>query len=1519
VPITVKLDADLRSLQQGMAQAPPVVNRATSAIAQDMTRMARATAASAQQMQGALRTAGVSTERLASQTKASATTITAAYGTITRGLAAVTGALAAVGISASFAALAREAVNTAASFEQLNTQLRFVVGTVEAFNQSKQFIIDFAARAPVSLNDVTQAFIQMAQRGLDAQRIVEAIGNAASLQQNPAASFEALARAIRQVSDLNKLTQEELNQLADAGGASVARVLQVLGDMGVKVSGDIGAAGISARTGIEAVLRVLEEDFKNAMDATQGNWVILMSNMRDTWAVLQDTIVKGPLFDFLRSLALLLQNEMQRAIQENQALFQSWGQSAVNAIKAVVEWVARLMDALAKLDQAFDFIKRKTAEINSAISNYATSRLSEAIDLVRQGLQAGMAPESTVDALNRASEAVKNYGQAAQEGTGLAQQSFDALGTSLEGEYVESVRRAFAQADALLAKSNADRDKILAENEKNVATRLERIKVLADRPSTVGAEKAAKDAAKAASDAANVIAEQQRALEASLDASLQRQTQLTQIAADERRVILDAELAERLAKDPAAWEAIALEMKARRAAILLEEARQIEMIEIGMQERILQAALARFDAEIQAAAGKPAQIAKYEAEKVKAVEDANAAIEQSHAKRAQVEQQLSNDTLEIRLKAAEDEQRKIEKANEEATRKAEHELDRQREAWETFGEDVQRSLGRTVFDFLDGQIKSMADLWDRALTFMLESLSQFIAAVATQQIILPVAMSLVGSLGGTLGGGGTGGILDLLGLAGVARQVTGLFGAGSPISSALDYLTGSVLSVASTIDNFVTSGINSFVHGTDLMTESAVLASAQMDAAMMGAAAPTAFNSLGVAGGLAAVGGGIYGALNANNTASMAVYAASAAAGAVYAAGASGLLAAAGATAATTGWTGFGLIAAAVLGAIGLILDQVISPAGPSLAVGDFKGLGIGTAGGQLTVTGGVSAELQKSEGVGEEAAMQVQSGLEASLMQTAQAMVNAINAIAVDPTALAQSTEDSLNRAFADLPTLNSANAEKMEEDIKAQMAFLTARLAAELLLPLSEAFTQVSNLSLDEQIKKLPAAAQGMVQMLEGMNQALNELQTVENADVRGRIHELESRIADFRSRLINDTLHAMQRAFSGGQSNFEKALALAIAIPQGVVALHQPLAEVQAMAKAFAPVVSQTTADIHAIELQLTPFPDLIGDIAARMHEVRAEIAAAGDDVATAIPLFEQLRVAILAQATAATDVANQLIAVNSILLDQMNPVDQAAAIQAQLTPLTAAIEAGTATQAQIDQAVGLSQELLALGESTDNLALQQEAIASLEATQALLEEQLLGLTGTTDPQLALVSIQTQALDALKLLNEQMYALFLSSTSIEQALGVITPTTAQTGGVLTMASGGRVPAMLEPGEAVFTPPMTRAQSGALMALNSAYPRFAFGGIVPGSGDGDTVPAFLPAGSVVLNRNATGAIQGRGFQSGGRVQDASPFGGGPVHITVDLRGAVFRDKRQRQEVIAEIQDAMKALTNPGQLFRPR
>jgi hypothetical protein len=123
--------------------------------------------------------------------------------------------------------------------------------------------------------------------------------------------------------------------------------------------------------------------------------------------------------------------------------------------------------------------------------------------------------------------------------------------------------------------------------------------------------------------------------------------------------------------------------------------------------------------------------------------------------------------------------------------------------------------------------------------------------------------------------------------------------------------------------------------------------------------------------------------------------------------------------------------------------------------------------------------------------------------------------------------------------------------------------------------------------------------------------------------------------------------------------------------------------------------------------------------------------------------------------------------------------------------------------------------------------------------------------------------ESLDTLKAMKEDLYNLFLSNQQVQTALNlgpvpvvVVGTQVAQTGRILGYTNGGIVPAMLEPGEAFF-PTMNMSQQHALTAMNAAFPRFG-GGIVQGVGDGDTVPAFLPVGSGILNRNATRALQG-------------------------------------------------------------
>jgi hypothetical protein len=121
------------------------------------------------------------------------------------------------------------------------------------------------------------------------------------------------------------------------------------------------------------------------------------------------------------------------------------------------------------------------------------------------------------------------------------------------------------------------------------------------------------------------------------------------------------------------------------------------------------------------------------------------------------------------------------------------------------------------------------------------------------------------------------------------------------------------------------------------------------------------------------------------------------------------------------------------------------------------------------------------------------------------------------------------------------------------------------------------------------------------------------------------------------------------------------------------------------------------------------------------------------------------------------------------------------------------------------------------------------------------------------------------------------------------------------LHYALGGMVPTLLEPRERVFAGPLTHAQVGALTAVNQAFPRFGSSWAVPGHGSGDTVPAWVPSGSFVVNRHAASAL---GYQGGGTVPPQMSRAEGTVHNHFDLRGANFRSTQDAKEIIRIIDE---------------
>ena len=157
-------------------------------------------------------------------------------------------------------------------------------------------------------------------------------------------------------------------------------------------------------------------------------------------------------------------------------------------------------------------------------------------------------------------------------------------------------------------------------------------------------------------------------------------------------------------------------------------------------------------------------------------------IEKIEQQRAAIEKTV--DAQKEAERAAEKLARAQEKAAEDAVREYEKVIDRIRD----FSEEA---LGDSFFDILKGETVDFAEFFE---TTILRALANVLAAAATQQIVMPIATSVVGAVPGLFGLTGQ--------AAGVAQSAGGgLFGGNNPLSSISNIFGGNGF------NNFAMSGI----------------------------------------------------------------------------------------------------------------------------------------------------------------------------------------------------------------------------------------------------------------------------------------------------------------------------------------------------------------------------------------------------------------------------------------------------------------------------------------------------------------------------------------------------------------------------------------------------------------------------------------------------------------------------------------------------------------------------------------
>ena len=220
------------------------------------------------------------------------TAAVAAYG-------AIAGALAAGGATAAVYKFGKALVDTGADLEKQQIRLETVMKSSERAQQRLAYLIDFSRKSHFEVPGLVDATIQLEAMGLNAERILPVISDAASIAGKDigTASMAILSALSGQVRALKEFGINTLQVEAELGG-KIAR----------------GTAKDQEEI-ITTVLDLLEKKFAGGTARLEQSWGGMLGDFGDTWYSLRAKIAQGGLFDATRADLKSVRDELNEFVE----------------------------------------------------------------------------------------------------------------------------------------------------------------------------------------------------------------------------------------------------------------------------------------------------------------------------------------------------------------------------------------------------------------------------------------------------------------------------------------------------------------------------------------------------------------------------------------------------------------------------------------------------------------------------------------------------------------------------------------------------------------------------------------------------------------------------------------------------------------------------------------------------------------------------------------------------------------------------------------------------------------------------------------------------------------------------------------------------------------------------------------------------------------------------------------------------------------------------------------------------
>lgn len=268
--INVKFSADIADIQAKLASVSAEFQKATNGMASGAQKTATTTEASFAKIETAIN--GV---------KAAVAPLLAVFAPI----------MAALGAS--------QVINTASEFEQLEIRLKAVMGSAAAGENAFKWIKQFAVDTPYSVQQTTDAFMQLKNFGLDPMDgTLQKVSDASAKYGKSADTAQRVTLALGQAWARGKLQGQDTLQMIDAGIPVYDLLSKATGKTTAEIQ-QMSEKGTMGRDVMRQLIDQMGQEGAGAAADKMKSYAGAVSNMGDAFANAIDKLRKQGGFDFL--------------------------------------------------------------------------------------------------------------------------------------------------------------------------------------------------------------------------------------------------------------------------------------------------------------------------------------------------------------------------------------------------------------------------------------------------------------------------------------------------------------------------------------------------------------------------------------------------------------------------------------------------------------------------------------------------------------------------------------------------------------------------------------------------------------------------------------------------------------------------------------------------------------------------------------------------------------------------------------------------------------------------------------------------------------------------------------------------------------------------------------------------------------------------------------------------------------------------------------------------------------------